>query len=67
MLISDWLQVFESNAEYLGPEQFNIFALPYLIKICQGVKSTLESENLEQVTSDEKYLISLIRNYFRFL
>ena len=53
MLISDWLQVFESNAEYLGPEQFNIFALPYLIKICQGVKSTLESENLEQVTSDE--------------
>lgn len=43
------LQVFESNAEYLGPEQFNIFALPYLIKICQGVKSTLESENLEQV------------------
>jgi len=43
------LQVFESNAEYLGAEQFNTFALPYLQKIYDNVKSKLESEGLEVV------------------
>merc|ERR1711872_908436 len=32
------LQVFESNAEYLGPEMFDKFCLPYLTKICSQVK-----------------------------
>jgi len=43
------LQVFESNAEYLGAEQFNTFALPYLEKICKDVKSKLADEKLEVV------------------
>ena len=43
------LQVFESNAEYLGEEQFNTFALPYLVKICADVKSKLASEQLNVV------------------
>ena len=43
------LQVFESNAEYLGEEQFNTFALPYLVTICADVKSKLESEKLNLV------------------
>ena len=43
------LQVFESNAEYLGAEQFNTFALPYLEKICSGVKARLGAEQLEAV------------------
>jgi len=43
------LQVFESNAEYLGPDQFNKFSLPYLTQISSRVKSVLSSESLEQV------------------
>lgn len=43
------LQVFESNAEYLGPEQFRTFALPYLLQINKEVKSKLVQEGLEVV------------------
>merc|ERR1719312_1740267 len=43
------LQVFESNAEYLGEEQFKTFALPYLETICADVKSKLVQEGLEVV------------------
>lgn len=35
------LQVFESNAEYLGPKQFNEFSLPYLRRIASRVKENL--------------------------
>ena len=43
------LQVFESNAEYLGPEMFEAFCLPYLAKICSQVKARLAEEQLEVV------------------
>jgi uroporphyrinogen decarboxylase len=43
------LQIFESNAEYLGSEQFETFALPYLRKIAQEVKESLASQNLSHV------------------
>merc|ERR1711942_105245 len=43
------LQVFESNAEYLGPKEFQIFALPYLSKINNSVKEKLETEGLDMV------------------
>ena len=43
------LQVFESNAEYLGEEQFNTFALPYLETISANVKTKLETEKLSVV------------------
>ena len=43
------LQVFESNAEYLGPEQFSIFSLPFLIEINQKVSEKLRDEKLEVV------------------
>jgi len=43
------LQVFESNAEYLGEDMFNIFSLPYLIQINSRVKAALTSQSLEQV------------------
>merc|ERR1712142_516881 len=43
------LQVFESNAEYLGPQQFSTFALPYLLQINNGVKAKLLEEGLELV------------------
>ncbi|CAG2162501.1 unnamed protein product [Oppiella nova] len=35
------LQVFESNAGFLGPKQFNEFSLPFLNKISEGVKQAL--------------------------
>ncbi|XP_022196207.1 uroporphyrinogen decarboxylase [Nilaparvata lugens] len=38
------LQVFESNAEYLGPEQFDEFSLPYLKQIAYRVKEMIGSE-----------------------
>ncbi|KAK9498379.1 hypothetical protein O3M35_003025 [Rhynocoris fuscipes] len=41
------LQVFESNAEYLGPELFIKFALPCIARICQSVKEKLKQENLD--------------------
>jgi len=43
------LQVFESNAEYLGPEQFTTFSLPYLIQINKQVKERLVEEKLDMV------------------
>ena len=36
------LQVFESHAEYLGPDSFKEFALPYLRDIVQRVKSAIK-------------------------
>jgi len=43
------LQVFESNAEYLGPKEFEMFALPYLVKINSAVKEQLTTEGLATV------------------
>ena len=43
------LQVFESNAEYLGPVEFSKFALPCLIDINRRVKEKLVTEGLDLV------------------
>lgn len=43
------LQVFESNAEYLGPKEFKKFALPSLVEINRRVKERLTEEGLEGV------------------
>lgn len=43
------LQVFESNAEYLGPDLFKEFALPYIREICARVKSGVRARNLGEV------------------
>jgi len=43
------LQVFESNAEYLGPAEFDTFALPYLTRINKEVKELLAKEGLPTV------------------
>jgi uroporphyrinogen-III decarboxylase len=43
------LQIFESNAEYLGPNTFKEFALPALKDICFKVKSKLQEQKLEAV------------------
>lgn len=43
------LQVFESNAEYLGPKLFAEFALPYLKEIRQKVIETATKEGLQPV------------------
>jgi len=43
------LQVFESNAEYLGSAEFNKFALPSLVEINRRVKERLAAEGLEVV------------------
>lgn len=43
------LQLFESNGGYLGPEQFNLFALPYIKKIQSGVREKLRKEGHDQV------------------
>uniref|UniRef100_A0A7M4FIS7 Uroporphyrinogen decarboxylase n=1 Tax=Crocodylus porosus TaxID=8502 RepID=A0A7M4FIS7_CROPO len=43
------LQLFESHAGHLGPEQFGEFALPYLRDIAQRVKSRLEEAALPAV------------------
>lgn len=43
------LQVFESNAEYLGPVEFSKFALPCLIEINRRVKDKLVAEGLDIV------------------
>lgn len=37
------LQVFESHAEYLGPDQFTEFALPYIQQIQQRVRSQIDA------------------------
>ncbi|XP_063283777.1 uroporphyrinogen decarboxylase isoform X2 [Pelobates fuscus] len=43
------LQVFESHAGILGPQQFADFSLPYLQEISRRVKEKLKAEGLEQV------------------
>ena len=43
------LQVFESNAGYLGERQFEQFCLPYLAKISSSVKEELRQQELPQV------------------
>jgi uroporphyrinogen decarboxylase len=43
------LQVFESNAEYLGPETFKEFALPCIKDINKDVKQKLKDRNIEAV------------------
>ncbi|XP_046392994.1 uroporphyrinogen decarboxylase [Ischnura elegans] len=43
------LQVFESNAEYLGREQFEEFAIPCLKRICEEVKGRLEKRGIKSV------------------
>ncbi|XP_009696272.1 PREDICTED: uroporphyrinogen decarboxylase, partial [Cariama cristata] len=43
------LQLFESHAGHLGPEQFQDFALPYIRDIAQAVKSKLKEETLPLV------------------
>lgn len=41
--------MFESNAEYLGPNMFKKFALPTLIDINKRVKEEVKKRNLESV------------------
>lgn len=43
------LQLFESHAGHLGPEQFQEFALPYIRDIARDVKSKLKAEALSLV------------------
>ena len=43
------LQVFESHAEFLGPDLFGKFCLPYLTQICQKVKQSLKQGGIEPV------------------
>ncbi|CAN2390483.1 Uroporphyrinogen decarboxylase, partial [Pristimantis euphronides] len=43
------LQVFDSHAGCLGPQQFADFSLPYLREISRRVKQKLNVEGLEQV------------------
>ena len=43
------MQVFESNAEYLGPSEFETFALPYLVRINKEVKELIAKEGLPTV------------------
>ena len=43
------MQVFESNAEYLGPSEFETFALPYLVRINKEVKELIAKEELPTV------------------
>jgi uroporphyrinogen decarboxylase len=43
------LQVFESNAEYLSPELFAKYSLPYLAEIAKRVKEELKALNIDPV------------------
>lgn len=43
------LQVFESSAEYLGPELFSKFALPYIRQISERVKREIAKKSLGYV------------------
>lgn len=52
------LQVFESNAEYLGPELFQEFALPCIRDICSRVKAGVKAQNLGD--------IPMVRNRHKF-
>jgi len=41
------LQLFESSAEYLGPDLFTAFALPYIRQIAARVKAALREKDLD--------------------
>ncbi|XP_043199586.1 uroporphyrinogen decarboxylase-like isoform X2 [Amphibalanus amphitrite] len=41
------LQVFESSAEYLGPDLFTEFALPYIRRISANVREKLKAKDLD--------------------
>lgn len=43
------LQIFESNAGFLGPQQFDEFSLPYLTKISNNLRENLRKEELPEV------------------
>ena len=43
------LQVFDTSAGYLGPEEFNNFALPYLVAIAKQVKEQLRKDGVPVV------------------
>lgn len=43
------LQVFDSNAGFLGPNQFRQFSLPFLKKISAGVKQSLAEADIPSV------------------
>lgn len=43
------LQVFESNAGFLGPKSFEEFAQPYLLRIAEQVKQGIREAGLEPV------------------
>ena len=43
------VQVFESHAEFLGPDMFKEFCLPYLKEIAHGVKQKLTCKGIEPV------------------
>lgn len=49
LFIQQALQLFESHAGHLGPEQFQEFALPYIRDIARDVKSKLKAEALPLV------------------
>jgi len=48
------LQVFESHAEFLGPELFWTFSLPFLVEIAKEVKRRLAVEGLDVVPMVKK-------------
>ncbi|XP_064415820.1 uroporphyrinogen decarboxylase isoform X1 [Latimeria chalumnae] len=43
------LQLFDSHAGFLGPQQFTEFALPYIRDIAKGVKDGLKAASLDTV------------------
>ena len=43
------LQVFDSNLEFLTPDLFAKFCVPYLNQLCDRVKSKLKSDGIEPV------------------
>ena len=55
------LQVFDSCAGELGPDQFNTFALPYLKDIAYRTREKLTEANLEQVPLVGKALSLVFR------
>lgn len=43
------IQLFDTNAGYLGPKQFNEFCLPYLRKVANNFKEKLRNSEIEEV------------------
>ena len=52
------LQVFESHAGILGPEQFSQFSLPYLTQIAQKLKARLQEKSIPAVPMVRKTMYS---------